>query len=150
MSRTVSCKHSTPRIFPLTLGTKGLQTASANFYFLQPRADHGSWPPFFRRRYLRKCSFVPSIYHIHKQLEKPNSGKFFATISEISQDNVLVQKGKLKKGHEIQMTLTTFCWNKNHSQDNFTSTEEKTAFKGLLRESAHCSNNGDNIARLLE
>lgn len=36
VSRPVSRKHPTPRIFPLTLGTKELQTASANFYFLQP------------------------------------------------------------------------------------------------------------------
>lgn len=68
-------------------------------------------------------------------------------MTEASRDNVLVQKGKPRKGHEIQMTLTTFCWNKNHSQDNFTSTEEKNAFKGPLRESAHCCINGGNTAR---
>lgn len=51
-----------------------------------------------------------TIHHIHKHSEKANSGKFFATITEMSRDNVIVQKGS----PAIQLTLEA-CWNKSHS-----------------------------------
>lgn len=37
-------------------------------------------------------------------------------IVEMSLDNASSVERELREGHEIQMTLKTFCWNKNHSQ----------------------------------
>lgn len=54
--------------------------------------------------------------HHYKHLEKPSGGKFSAVISEMSWDEVSVQRGKLREDREIQMTPETFCWNKNFSQ----------------------------------
>lgn len=87
MRRTVGCKHSTPRVCPLTTGTQGLQTASASFYFLPPRTLTtnlaAATPDYsnFRRRWVRRGA---SCHPIYQHSEKPNGGEFFTRVTEMS------------------------------------------------------------------